>query len=160
MSEEKKLLYSIIEHKLDRVSSLNKDDIIVDNVNLVDLLKSIITSPYNISNMTDIIIEKLANETNNHNNSNFAGDITNLRDFLSHQKSNNLRIELSPAQTKLVNQVIENLKDILENKGAIITNVEEVERQCNELLRKLKKKELINNFDFIEEITKEYNIVE
>ena len=160
MSEEKKLLYSIIEHKLARVSSLNKDDIIVDNVNLVDLLKSIIASPYSISDMSDIIIEKLATETSNHNNPNFANDIVNLRDFLSHQRENNLKIELTPAQTKLVNQVIENLKDILENKGTIITNVEEVERQCNDLLRKLKKKELINNFDFIEEITKEYNLVE
>lgn len=160
MSEEKKLLYSIIEHKLDRVSSLNKADIIVDNVNLVDLLKSIIASPYNISAMTDIIIEKIANESNNHNNPNFANDITNLRNYLSHQISNNLKIELTPDQTKLVNQVIENLKDILENKGTIITNVEEVERQCNDLLRKLKKKELINNFDFIEEITKEYNIID
>lgn len=160
MSEEKKLLYSIIEHKLVRVSSLNKADIIVDNVNLVDLLKSIIASPYNISAMTDIIIEKIANESNNHNNPNFASDITNLRNYLSHQISNNLKIELTPDQTKLVNQVIENLKDILENKGTIITNVEEVERQCNDLLRKLKKKELINNFDFIEEITKEYNIID
>lgn len=160
MSEEKKLLYSIIEHKLDRVNSLNKADIIVDNVNLVDLLKSIIASPYNISAMTDIIIEKIANESNNHNNPNFANDITNLRNYLSHQISNNLKIELTPDQTKLVNQVIENLKDILENKGTIITNVEEVERQCNDLLRKLKKKELINNFDFIEEITKEYNIID
>ncbi|MDE6292837.1 MAG: hypothetical protein K2L98_04065, partial [Bacilli bacterium] len=94
MSEEKKLLYSIIEHKLSRVSSLNKSDIIVDNVNLVDLLKSIIASPYNIADMTDIIIEKLAKETSNHNNPNFASDITNLRNFLSHQRINNIRIEL------------------------------------------------------------------
>ncbi len=160
MSEEKKLLYSIIEQKQNRLSSLNKADIIVDNVNLVDLLKSIIASPYSIADMTDIIIEKLATETSNHNNPNFADDITNLRNFLSHQRTHNLKIELTPTQTKLVNQVIENLKDILENKGTIITNVEDVERKCNDLLRKLKKKELINDFDFIEEITKEYNIIE
>lgn len=140
MSEEKKLLYNIIEHKLSRVSSLNKSDIIVDNVNLVELLKSIIASPYNIADMTDLIIEKLAKETNNHNNPNFALDIINLRNFLAHQRDYNLKIELTPEQTKLVNQVIENLKDILENKGSIITNVEEVERQCNDLLKKLKKK--------------------
>lgn len=160
MSEEKKLLYNIIEQKLAKVSSLNKSDIIVDNVNVVELLKSIIVSPYNIADMTDILIEKLSEESNNHNNPNFKTDLINLRNFLSHQREYNLKIELTPEQTKLVNQVIENLKDILENKGTIITNVATVERECNDLLRKLKKKELINHFDFIEEITKEYNVVE
>lgn len=160
MNEEKKLLYEVIEYKLNCIRSLNKDDIIVDNINLSDLLKSIITNSDNIANMTDIIIDRIANEKAQNNPVSFKRDLTQLRNQLSQKRDNKLKYELTPDQAKLVNLVVEDLTDILEKKGPHIINVEEVEKQCNDLLKKLKKKEIINNFDFIEEITKEYNNVE
>lgn len=157
MDEGKELLIKVIESKLSSMSAFKSDDIVVDNINLVELLRSIIVNPNCLADMTDPIIDKIVAETKHKNSKEYKKELIRLRDLLIGKRDYKLKVDLLPEYKKTIDTVIQDLTDILEKKVPGIVNVEEESKKCNILLRKVKRKELINDFKYIEELTMEYN---
>ncbi len=144
MDEGKELLIKVIESKLSSMSTFKSDDIVVDNVNLVELLRSITVNPNCLADMTDPIIDKLIAETKHKNAKEFKKELKRLRDLLIGKRDYKLKVDLLPEYKKIIDTVIQDLTDILERKVPGIVNVDEETKKCNSLLRKVKRRELIN----------------
>lgn len=158
MNEGKELLIKIIENKQMSISSLNKEDIIFENVNLVDLSKKLHESIDYISELSDNLIDKIIADSN-YKKTSFKKDLYKLRDLLIGKRDYNLKINLSKEQYQIYETLIKLLDEVLEKSVPGIVNVEELEKSCNNLMTQIRHKEIINDFSFIEDITQEYNAI-
>lgn len=157
MDEGRELLIKVIETKLSAMSAYKSEDIVVDNINLVELLRSIIVNPNCLADMTDPIIDKIISETKHQDAKEYKSSIKRVRDLLIGKRDYKLNVDLLPEYRDIINNVIEDMTDILDKKVPGIVNVEEESKKCNDLLRKVRRRELINDFKYIEELTMEYN---
>ena len=60
MDEGKELLYKVIENKLIKLSQIDENDYLYNNVNLVELSSSIMKDINYFANVTDDIIDKVS----------------------------------------------------------------------------------------------------
>lgn len=158
MNEGKELLIKIVENKQMSISSLNKEDIIFENVNLVELSKKLHQSMDYISELSDNLIDKVITDSN-YKKTSFKKDLYKLRDLLIGKRDYNLQINFTKEQIQVYETFIKLLDEILEKAVPGIVNVEQVEHMCNNLMTQIKHKEIINDFAFIESITQDYNAI-
>ncbi len=160
MEEGKELLYRVIEHRLASISEIDKEDIYVDSVNLVELLRSILSNTDNLADMTDQIIDKVIDDIKSKNATSIKNDIVKIRDLLIGKRDYHLNVDLSQEYQSTIETVVNALSNLLEKKVPGIINIEEVEKKCKLLYQKLKRNEIISDFAFVEEIVRDYNEVE
>ena len=158
MNEGKELLIKIIENKQLSISSLNKEDIIFENINLVELSKKLHESMDYISELSDNLIDKVIIDSN-YKKTSFKKDLYKLRDLLIGKRDYNLKINFSKEQEQTYETFTKLLDESLEKSVPGIVNVEQIEKMCNNLMLQIKHNEIINDFNFIESITQEYNAV-
>lgn len=159
MNEGKVLLLKIIESKLKSLAALNKDDLIFEQVNLVELSKQLRNSIDNLALVSDNLIDKVIKDSKYKKDS-FKEDITKLRDLLIGKRDYNLQVNFTKQHIDTYEKFMELLDKILEKTVPGIINVEEIEKECNTLMRKIQQKEIINEFKFIESLAEEYNAID
>lgn len=159
MSEGRTLLIKIIESKQRVLATLNKDDLMFDNINLVQLAANLRDSIDTLAGVSDELIDKVIQD-NNYKKTSFKDDITKLRDMLIGKRDYNLQINFTKQHIETYEKFIELLEKLLDKKVPGIINVEQIEEECRQLIRKIQQKEIINNFSFIEELANDYNPLE
>ncbi len=160
MEEGKELLYRVIEQKLNMTSQIDKEDIYVDSINLVELLRSILSNTDNLADMTDQVINNIIADIKSKNADSIKNDIIKIRDLLIGKRDYHLNIEISQEYQSTIDTVVNALSNLLEKRVPGIINIEEVEEKCKLLYRKLKRNEIISDFAFIESVVRDYNEIE
>lgn len=159
MNEGKGLLIKIVENKLKALASLNNEEVSHNGIDLVELLINVSESIDNLSEVSDEVIDYII-EDNNYNKKNFRTSIIQLRDLLIGKRDYNLQVNFTKDHTKTYETFLELFNNAVETKVPGIVSVDEETEKCNTLISQITRKEIINNFNFIELITAEYNAVD
>ena len=159
MNEGKGLLLKVINSKLESLENLTSEDIIVSDINLLDLSNRLKESIDNLSELTDEIIDKVIDDNNYSKKNTFRTNIIQLRDLLIGKRDYNLKLNLNKDHMDTYAIFIDLLDQSLENTVPGIVSKEDVEEKCNQLISQITRKEIINNLNFIESITTDYNPV-
>lgn len=157
MNEGKKLLYSIVENKLEKLSMLDTSCLYTDGINLKELADLLDLDDLNFYIVTDNIILRVFEENQKNNAKKIKKNITSARDLIIGVKDYNLKINLTPNHL----EAIKIFKDYL-NKT--ISNIPEEVIQKNEKIKKIKDLKsdidnnyLLNNFELIESVVYDYD---
>ena len=159
MNEGKGLLLKVINSKLESLENLTSEDIIVSDINLLDLSNRLKESIDNLSELTDEIIDKVIDDNNYSKKNTFRTNIIQLRDLLIGKRDYNLKLNLNKDHMDTYAIFIDLLDQSLENTVPGIVSKEDVEEKCNQLISQITRQEIINNLNFIESITTDYNPV-
>lgn len=157
MNEGKKLLYSIVEDKISKLSVLDTEPLFTDDINLKELLSLLETDELNFSLVTDNIIDRVINENSIKNKDNFKKNIIQARDLLIGKKDYNLKVELNQEQQAALKTFIKNLNKIINSIDPNIISKDEKLNQIKELKKDLDNNYLLNDFELIESITLDYD---
>lgn len=157
MEEGKILLHEIIEDKLHKIADLDTSSIECDNVNLKELsniLKKDITDFYLVTNN---ILNKVTESANIKNVSSFTKNAISARDLLIGKNEYNLKVNLSKEYEDTINSFIKYLDNYLNSINPEIVNKEEIVNRITELRKKIDNNLIINDFELIENIVKDYD---
>lgn len=160
MKEGKELLQSILESKMQSIDILDKNEFYIDGINLADILASLEENIDNFYAVTDAIIHRVAEACKQQKIPSFSKKLMQIRDLLIGKHDYKLNVVLTQENQALVNIFIAELKNILNIKQTDAVNLEDTEATCKRLSRKIANKEIIEDFDFIEQLVREYNTLE
>lgn len=159
MDEGKILLYEIIEDKLHKITDLDTSSIECDNINLKELsilIKEDITNFYLV---TDNILNRIVESTSIKNISSFTKKAISARDLLIGKNNYNLKVKLSKEYENTIYSFIKYLDKYLNSINPEIINKEEIVKRIIDLRKKIDNNLIINDFDIIESIVKDYDEV-
>ncbi|MCH5166861.1 MAG: hypothetical protein J1F35_03120 [Erysipelotrichales bacterium] len=157
MNEGKKLLYSIIENKLNRLTNLDTDSLFIDDINLKELSEKLEQDDINFYLVSDNIIEKVIEYNNLKTVDKFKKDLISARDLLIGKKDYNLKINLNQDHTSALNKFKKNLNRIVNNIDSEILYKDELIKRIKDLKRDMDYNYLINDFELIEDMTRDYD---
>ena len=158
MNEGKGILIKIIDNKLEKITKITNEPVIYDDTNLVDMLNVLSTSIDNLSEVSEEIITLI---TNRHNKKKaFRTSVNQLRDLLIGKRDYKLKVNLTDEHKETYNTFLNLLKEYIEEIQPGLIDSDAQEESCNTLLQQITRKEIINNFEFIEKITEEYNYID
>ena len=151
MNEGRELLINIINNKLDSIKSLENESVIVNDVNVVSLYHEIMIDDDNIYKVTDEIIEYVCA-----NDPSFKELITKVRDLLVGKKEYNLNVQINEEYLSIIEVFKSLLFETIDASVPGLATAEETKNKLNSLLEKIKNRELINDYELIENIVKDY----
>lgn len=151
MNEGRELLINIINNKLDSIKSLENESVIVNDVNVVNLYHEIMIDDDNIYKVTDEIIEYVCA-----NDPSFKESITKVRDLLVGKKEYNLNVQINEEYLSIIEVFKSLLFETIDASVPGLATAEETKNKLNSLLEKIKNRELINDYELIENIVKDY----
>ena len=151
MNEGRELLVNIINNKLDSIKSLENESVIVNDVNVVNLYHEIMIDDDNIYKVTDEIIEYVCA-----NDPSFKESITKVRDLLVGKKEYNLNVQINEEYLSIIEIFKSLLFETIDASVPGLATAEETKNRLNSLLEKIKNRELINDYELIENIVKDY----
>lgn len=157
MNEGQELLLKVIKTQLKSLKGIDKNDIMCNGTNLVTLVKSIETNPDNFANVTDEVIDYIIDNSAMKNASSYKNKALKLRDLLVGKRDYKLNVQLNNEYKSTIKTTIKSLNKILNDKVSGIVNVEELENRVKKLYTNIQNREIINDFDLIEEIVSSYN---
>lgn len=157
MDGGQELLLSILDAKLKMINEFNKDDIMCNGINLVDLVKSIEKNDDNFANVTNAVIDYVIENLSVKNPENFKSNTIKVRDLLIGKKDYNLKVELNTEYKNIINTFVKYLNRILGNILPGVVDISELEKSVNRLKQNILNREIINDFDLIEDLLLEYD---
>lgn len=157
MDGGQELLLSILDAKLKMINEFNKDDIMCNGINLVDLVKSIEKNDDNFANVTNAVIDYVIENLSVKNPENFKSNTIKVRDLLIGKKDYNLKVELNTEYKNIINTFVKFLNRILGNILPGVVDISELEKSVNRLKQNILNREIINDFDLIEDLLLEYD---
>jgi hypothetical protein len=157
MNEGRELLIRILDEKLKSIQEFNKDDVIVNGINLVNLLKSIEKNEDAFAQVTDDVIDYVIANSNIKNPSIFKNNSIRLRDLLIGKRDYKLNVELNNDYKNTIKLFIKHLNKILDNISPGVVNLDELNTSILKLKQEILNYEIINEFDLIEDLLEEYN---
>lgn len=157
MDGGQELLLSILDAKLKMINEFNKDDIMCNGINLVDLVKSIEKNDDNFANVTNDVIDYVIENISVKNPENFKSNTIKVRDLLIGKKDYNLKVELNTEYKNIINTFVKYLNRILGNILPGVVDISELEKSVNRLKQNILNREIINDFDLIEDLLLEYD---
>lgn len=157
MDGGQELLLSILDAKLKMINEFNKDDIMCNGINLVDLVKSIEKNDDNFANVTNAVIDYVIENISVKNPENFKSNTIKVRDLLIGKKDYNLKVELNTEYKNIINTFVKYLNRILGNILPGVVDISELEKSVNRLKQNILNREIINDFDLIEDLLLEYD---
>ena len=95
MDGGQELLLNILDAKLKTLNEFNKDDVMCNGINLVDLVKSIERNEDNFANVTNDVIDYVIENVSVKNPENFKSNTIKVRDLLIGKRDYNLKVELN-----------------------------------------------------------------
>lgn len=157
MNEGQELLLKVIDFQLKKINAINIDDIMCDGINLVSLVKSIEENPDNFANITDDIIDYIIDNSTIKNASSYKSKALKVRDLLVGKRDYKLKINMTDEYMSTIKTTIKYLNKLLNDKVPGIVNIEELESRVKKLLMCIQSREIINDFDLIEDIVSFYS---
>lgn len=157
MDEGKELLFKIIEAKLKKLSKIDKNDILFDDINLVTLLEDLKKDNSNFANVGDELLDKVLGYGNLRKKQNYKKTLLRARDLLIGKRDYKLKVKLTNEYEDAINEFIILFGSMLDEKVPGVINVETVTNKCNELKHRLKNNEIVSDYEFIEFITNDYD---
>ena len=157
MDGGQELLLSILDAKLKMINEFNKDDIMCNGINLVDLVKSIEKNDDNFANVTNAVIDYVIENISVKNPENFKSNTIKVRDLLIGKQDYNLKVELNTEYKNIINTFVKYLNRILGNILPGVVDISELEKSVNRLKQNILNREIINDFDLIEDLLLEYD---
>lgn len=157
MDGGQELLLSILDAKLKMINEFNKDDIMCNGINLVDLVKSIEKNDDNFANVTNDVIDYVIENISVKNPENFKSNTIKVRDLLIGKQDYNLKVELNTEYKNIINTFVKYLNRILGNILPGVVDISELEKSVNRLKQNILNREIINDFDLIEDLLLEYD---
>lgn len=157
MDGGQELLLSILDAKLKMINEFNKDDIMCNGINLVDLVKSIEKNDDNFANVTNDVIDYVIENISVKNPENSKSNTIKVRDLLIGKQDYNLKVELNTEYKNIINTFVKYLNRILGNILPGVVDISELEKSVNRLKQNILNREIINDFDLIEDLLLEYD---
>lgn len=159
MDGGQELLLGILDAKLKTLNEFNKDDIMCNGINLVDLVKSIEKNEDNFANITNDVIDYVIDNVSVKNPENFKSNSIKVRDLLIGKKDYNLKVDLNAEYKSVISTFVKYLNKILGNILPGVVDINELETSINRLKQNILNREIINDFDLIEDLLMEYDKV-
>ena len=156
MDEGKELLYKIIDNKLIKLSEIDENDYLFNNVNLVELSSSIMNDINYFANVTDDIIDKVLSSTNYQD---LRKTLIKIRDLYLGKKDYSIKVEDKEEYHAAISTFVNLLNQMLENNHPDITKASYIKKECENIILKLKRKELIEDTILIERMVGDYDPV-
>lgn len=157
MDGGQELLLGILEAKLKAIREFNKDDIMCNGINLVDLVKSIEKNEDNFANINNDVIDYIIDNISVKNPESFKDNSIKVRDLLIGKKDYNLKFEMTTEYRSVINNFVKYLNRILGNVLPGVVDISELEISINRLKQNILNREIINDFDLIEDLLLEYD---
>lgn len=157
MNEGQELLLKVIDFQLKKLKEIDKDSIMCNGTNLVTLVKSIDENHDNFANVTDEVIDYIIENSTIKNASSYKNKSLKIRDLLIGKRDYKLKVELNNEYISIIKITVKSLNKILNDRIPGIINVEELENRVKSLFTNIQNREIINDFDLIEEIVNHYN---
>lgn len=157
MDGGQELLLNILDAKLKTLNEFNKDDVMCNGINLVDLVKSIEKNEDNFANVTNDVIDYVIENVSVKNPENFKSNTIKVRDLLIGKRDYNLKVELNTEYKSTINTFVKYLNKILDKISPGVVDINELETSINRLKHSILNREIINDFDLIEDLLMEYD---
>lgn len=157
MDGGQELLLNILDAKLKTLNEFNKDDVMCNGINLVDLVKSIEKNEDNFANVTNDVIDYVIENVSVKNPENFKSNTIKVRDLLIGKRDYNLKVELNTEYKSTINTFVKYLNKILGKISPGVVDINELETSINRLKHSILNREIINDFDLIEDLLMEYD---
>jgi hypothetical protein len=156
MNKGKELLVSIISSYQDKLSSVTNDKYLVNGVDLVQLQNNIKTNKYYLANVTDDVIDEIIKQSKYKSHIIFIKKLHQLRDLYIGKNEYNINIEDKDDYNKTIDTFLSLIKIILDENKIIDKDLYVL--KMHNLMNQINKNEVIDDQEFIEYITKEYNL--
>ncbi len=151
------LLLGVLDAKLKSIREFNKDEIMCNGINLVDLLKSIEKNEDNFALVTNEVIDYVIENSSLKNPSVFKNNTIKIRDLLIGKKDYNLKVEMNITYKNIIKSFTKHLNKILESILPGVVNISELEGSLKRLKQNILNREIINDFDLIEDLLLDYD---
>lgn len=160
MNTSNELLLSIINSRLEFLNEKEKNQVYLDDVDLVKLIKSIENDKSNMKYLKDETIEQIIYLSKVKTKEKFITQIKSIRDLYIGNEKYRLKVSFKEKYIKDINTFLTLLRDYVNEQVSGLIDVESYIKELNELKNKVLNNELIVNFTFIEKIVEEYNSLE
>ncbi len=158
MDEGKNLLISIMEDKLSKLSSLNTENLYIDNINIKTLLEEITKDTNSFYQVSDEMINEIIKTSEIKNVDDFKINVRSARDLLIGKKEYNLNVRLTQEHIDAINIFKKSIDRKLKALDPEVVNKEETTARINELQKQVLNNYLINDFEIVESIVRDYDI--
>ena len=158
MDEGKNLLISIMEDKLSKLSSLNTENLYIDNINIKTLLEDITKDTNSFYQVSDEMINEIIKTSEIKNVDDFRINVRSARDLLIGKKEYNLNVRLTQEHIDAINIFKKSIDRKLKALDPEVVNKEETTARINELKKQALNNYLINDFEIVESIVRDYDI--
>lgn len=158
MDEGKNLLISIMEDKLSKLSSLNTENLYIDNINIKTLLEEITKDTNSFYQVSDEMINEIIKTSEIKNIDDFKINVRSARDLLIGKKEYNLNVRLTQEHIDAINIFKKSIDRKLKALDPEVVNKEETTARINELKKQALNNYLINDFEIVESIVRDYDI--
>lgn len=159
MNEGKKLLYEVINDRLYNLSHLDTSSLFTDGINIKELYELLEEDDINFTLVTDEILDRVIGDKSQKNAERIRKNITNACDLLLGKKDYNLKVTLTQEHQDALNTFKKKLGKIISTIPKEVINKEENVKRIKELKKCLDNNYLINDFELIENITNEYDVL-
>lgn len=157
MDEGKKLLSSIIEDRLSKLSKITYDDMMIDNINIKDLLTSINEDVNNFYEVTDSMINEVANLASVKDIDTFKINVRSARDLLIGKKEYNLNVRLTQEHTEAINAFKKILDKKIKSLNPDVLDKDKYESRLFELQKQVNSNFLINDLEMVNQVVHDYD---
>lgn len=157
MDEGKKLLSSIIEDRLSKLSKITYDDMMIDNINIKDLLTSINEDVNNFYEVTDSMINEVANLASVKDIDTFKINVRSARDLLIGKKEYNLNVRLTQEHTEAINAFKKILDKKIKSLNPDVLDKDKYESRLFELQKQVNSNFLINDLEIVNQVVHDYD---
>lgn len=143
----KVILLESINKKLDLIKQLKEEPYIKYDMDMIDLLNKIDNSADNLAYVSDDLIDYIKYEPK---------EVKALRDLFVGKKDYSVNFKLNDKHRKLFDEFREKLKEDIESNVKHYKDLKNKDR-LEDLLIEIEKNSLINDYDVIIDIVKDYN---
>ncbi len=157
MDEGKKLLSSIIEDRLSKLSKITYDDMMIDNINIKDLLTRINEDVNNFYEVTDSMINEVANLASVKDIDTFKINVRSARDLLIGKKEYNLNVRLTQEHTEAINAFKKILDKKIKSLNPDVLDKDKYESRLFELQKQVNSNFLINDLEMVNQVVHDYD---
>lgn len=157
MDEGKKLLSSIIEDRLSKLSKITYDDMMIDNINIKDLLTSINEDVNNFYEVTDSMINEVANLASVKDIDTFKINVRSARDLLIGKKEYNLNVRLTQEHIEAINAFKKILDKKIKSLNPDVLDKDKYESRLFELQKQVNSNFLINDLEMVNQVVHDYD---
>ncbi len=157
MDEGKKLLSLIIEDKLSKLSTITKDELLIDNINIKDLLARINENENNFYEVTDEMINEISKIANVKNEDTFKLNVRSARDLLIGKKEYNLNVRLTQEHLDAINVFKKCLDKKIKSLNPDVIDKDTNEARLLELQKQINSNFLINDLEMVSLVVYDYD---